>query len=109
MIVLAEVAQHIDTAMIIGCYLAIIGLYVYVFKSNKEIMLMLHRHENESNKHVKSEDLVYKDVCELQVKRFEERINEVKEDVSVVKSDIKDVKSDIKAGFNEMKQLLKVR
>jgi len=102
MITIMAAIQHVDTAMIIGCYLAIIGLYVYVFKCNKEVMLMLHRHENESDKHVTSDDLVYKDVCQLQVKRFEERIQEVK-------NDVQEVKTDIRTGFSEIKQILKAQ
>jgi len=92
--------QHIDTAMIIGCYLAIIGLYIWVFKKLQEITNMQHRHETEANKHVKSEDLVFRDVCQVQVKRFEERISEVKVELG-------EVKSDIRTGFHEIKELLK--
>ena len=86
-------------AAIAGNYIAVIGLYIYAFKSRQEIIDMVYKHENESEKHIKGEDLVFKSVCQLQVKRFEEKIAEVKDEVTAVKSDIK-------IGFREVKDIL---
>ena len=85
--------KHIDAALIVGCYIAIIALYVWVFKTIQELRDMFHRHENKSEKHTPSTDLVFKDVCELQVKRFEEKIDSMKEHLHT--------------GFNEVKELIK--
>jgi len=96
-------------AAIAGNYIAVIGLYIYAFKSRQEIIDMVYKHETESDKHVKSEALVYRDVCKLQVKRFEERIDEVKSEVQGLKSDIDGIKSDISTGFSEVKTLIKAQ
>ena len=84
---------YIQVVMIIGCYLAIIALYVWVFKTTQELRDMFHKHNNESEKHTLSTDLVFKDVCELQVKRFEEKIDSVK--------------ASLHTGFDEVKALIK--
>jgi len=96
--------QYVDTAAIIGCYLAIIGMYVYVFKSKQEILEMVHKHETEVDKHVKSEELVHKAVCDLQVKTFENTMNQLQSDIKNVKSELK---TDINNGFREVKDLIK--
>ena len=92
--------QHVDAALIVGCYVSIIALYVWVFKAIQEIKDMVNKHANSSEKHTSSHDLVFRDVCAVQVKRFEERIDEVKVDVC-------DLKSQINTGFHEVKALIK--
>jgi len=94
--------EHIDTALLVGCCLAILSHAIWTFKNIQEIRGMLFSHENESERHIKSEDLVFRDVCSLQVKRFEEKIAEVKYDVQ-------EVKTDIKNGFNDIKELIKAQ
>ena len=91
--------QHVDTALIVGCYICLISMYVWVFKQVEEVKEMVHAH-NESKLHVSSDDLVFRDVCQIQVKRFEERITEVKEDVSKVQTGMD-------KGFEDIKNLLK--
>ena len=92
--------QHIDTALLVGCYIAIIALYVWVFRTIEEMKEMLYRHQADACKHVESKDLVYRDVCAVQVKRFEENLE-------VVKDDVREVKDQIKIGFDEVKVLIK--
>ena len=66
---------------------------------------MIHAH-NDSDRHVKSEDLVFRDVCELQVKGFEEKIKSVKQDVKEVKQDVSEIKSGMDKGFSDIKNIL---
>lgn len=92
--------QHVDTALIVGCYIAVIYLYVWVFKNMEAMREMLHSHTNQTGQHVEGKDLVYRDVCAIQVKRFEEKLADVK-------SDLIDLKSSINSGFDDVKDALK--
>ena len=85
--------QHIDMALITGCYIAIIYLYVWVFRALEGIKDMVNKHQQDAGKHVDSKDLVYRDVCSIQVKRFEEKLEDVKLSVNV--------------GFSELKAMIK--
>ena len=85
--------QHIDMALIAGCYIAIIYLYVWVFRALEGIKDMVNKHYQDAGKHVDSKDLVYRDVCSVQVKRFEEKLE--------------DVKLSVNAGFSELKEMIK--
>ena len=92
--------QHVDTAMIIGCYLAIIGLYIYTFKTTQQVRDMVFKHQAEKNVHVNSEDIVYKDVCDERLARIDERFENIQGDVS-------EIKTSIHNGFTEVKEMLK--
>lgn len=105
--ILCEVMQHVDTALIVGCYIAIITLYVWTFKTVSGVVNMQHKHETEANKHVKSEDLVYRDVCNLQTKHFQAQIDDVKVDMNEIKIRLKEVKTGMAQGFSEVKDLLR--
>jgi len=85
--------QHIDMALIVGCYIAIIYLYVWVFRALEGIKDMGNKHYQDAGKHVDSKDLVYRDVCSIQVKRFEEKLEDVKQSVN--------------AGFSDLKEMIK--
>ena len=92
--------QYMDTALLVGCYIAIISHILWSIKTIEAVKQMIHQHENRSGQHVDEKDLVRSEVCALQVKRFEEKIAEVKQDVT-------DVKQQIETGFNEVKQLIR--
>ena len=63
---------------------------------------MVYSHEAEVDKHVKCEELVFRDVCNLTVKRFDEKITSVQ-------LEVKELKSDIKVGFREIKELIQAQ
>lgn len=82
---------------VVGCYLAIITMYVWVgrqlvlmFREISEVKDMLNRHKNESDKHTPSTDLVFKDVCDIQVRHFKETVDELK---NTIKEEFTEVKS----------------
>lgn len=92
--------QHVDTYLIIGCYLAILSHVIWTFRSLREMEGEMNKHHQDAGKHVDSKDLVYRDVCSIQVKRFEEKLEDVK-------SDIGEVKTSITNGFGELKTMIK--
>ena len=95
----ASIIQHVDTALLIGCYMAIISHMIWSFKAMQRLRDMLFMHESHSEVHVKSNDLVFRDVCDQKVKNFAESIAEVKQDV-------KEVKQSIDKGFNDLRGLI---
>lgn len=88
---------------------ALLGLYIWTFKQIEGIKQMLRDHEKKVNQHVDSKELVFRDVCELQVKQFHEQLRETKEDVKETKSDVKQLRADVASGFGEIKVLLQQR
>ena len=82
--------DYIGSGLIIGCYLAIITHLIWTFRSLREIEAKMNEHHQDAGKHVDSKDLVYRDVCSIQVKRFEEKLEAVKESVNAGFKDLKD-------------------
>ena len=99
-------ASVIPYAAIAGCYIAIIALYVWVFKQIEGAKNMIHDHRNDADKHVDAKNLVRSEVCALQVKMFEDKIAQVQEDVTEVKNEVTAVKDAIHNGFSEVKSLI---
>ena len=85
--------QHIDMVLIVGCYIAIISHVIWTFRALREMEGDMNKHHQDAGKHVDSKDLVYRDVCSIQVKRFEEKLEDVKQSVNV--------------GFSELKEMIK--
>jgi len=102
----ASIIQHVDTALLIGCYMAIISHMIWSFKAMQKLRDMLFMHESQAEVHVKSNDLVFRDVCDEKVKNFSDAIKDVKQDVKDVKQDVKEVKRSIDQGFNDMRGLI---
>ena len=92
--------QHIDTYLIVGCYLAIITHMIWTLRSLREIEAEMNRHHQDAGKHVDGKELVFRDVCTLQVKRFEEKLEDVKNDVC-------EVKISVNEGFKDIKDMIK--
>jgi len=85
--------QHIDMVLIVGCYIAIISHVIWTFRALREMEGGMNKHHQDAGKHVDGKDLVYRDVCSVQVKRFEEKLEDVKQSVNV--------------GFSELKEMIK--
>ncbi len=78
----------------------VIGLYAWFL-----------RHVTSTNRHPKSGDLVYSDVCEERGKANDEIHKHLKEDIvaAIARSDEKhsELKADMKTGFTEIKDLIR--
>ena len=61
----------IGVGAIAGCYLAILCLYRWWSMEKTNMDKRMTAHETNADSHVDSHDLVYRDVCEERVKRFE--------------------------------------
>ncbi len=92
---IASAMQHIDTALLIFCLASIVGLYVWCFRQISELKTMQADHENKHDIHIKADDLVYRDVCDIHVKHFGEQLTEVKESME--------------KGFDKIESLIKDR
>ncbi len=92
--------EYVGTAAIVGCYLCVIGLYVWVFKTISELKDKMHEHLQKSSQHMDAGELVFKDVCDQKVRRFEDSINGVKEQLS-------EVKKTIGEEFKEVKDMIR--
>ncbi len=102
-------AQHVDTAMIVGCYLAIIGLYIYTFKATQQVRDMVFKHRAEKDIHVNSKDVVYKDVCDERMGRIDDKIETIQSDITEIKTDITEINTGLNKGFGDIKTLLMKR
>lgn len=83
--------EYISIAAIAGCYLAIIGMYVWVFRQIQEVKKMVHDHTQKAGAHIDSDKLVFKEVCDQKVLRFEEKIEDVKETMHKDCAEIKEM------------------
>ena len=92
--------QHIDTVLIVGCYIAIVSHVIWTYRTLRELERDMNVHHQDAAKHIDGKELVFRDVCSLQVKRFEEKLADVK-------SDIGDVKQSINVGFGDLKAMIK--
>jgi len=92
-------SKHIDTVMIIGCYMAIIAHMVWTFKSLQTLRDKLFKHETENEIHTPSSNFICRDVCEERVKHFAEKIDDVK-------SDLVEVKASVDKGFDSLRTLI---
>ena len=86
---------------LIGPILAfLVGLYAWFI-----------RHATGTNRHPKSDDLVYGDVCDERGKANEQAHKGLKESIeaAIAKSDEKhaELKADVKCGFTEIKNLIR--
>lgn len=70
--------EYIGLAAIAGCYLAIIGLYVWVFRQIQEVKNEMNKHKQNHKAHTSSDQLVFKDVCDEKIRRFEEKMDNLK-------------------------------
>jgi len=82
---------HVDAALIIGCYIAIVSHVIWTFRSLREIEAEMNKHHQDAGKHVDGKELVHRDVCSIQVKRFEEKLEDVKQSVNSGFSDLKEM------------------
>lgn len=85
--------EYIGIAAVVGCYLAIIGMYVWVFKQIQEVKKMITDHAQKSEIHTDEDKFVLKAACGPTVVRIEEKV--------------KDIKETMKSEFKELKQLIK--
>ena len=92
--------EYIDTTLLALYLSGLLGLYLYCTKIVSGLREMLYRHQADAEKHVSSNDLVYRDVCEERVKRLEEQIAAVDKKVEGISTTVVD-------GFREMKALLR--
>ena len=100
-IIFAQAAriEHIDTAMIIGCYIAVGGHIVWSFKSIMSMRDMLFMHENKSEIHPHTKDIMFKDVCDERMARIDDKI-------ITIQSDISDIKVSLNKGFDKLTKLI---
>lgn len=91
--------DYIGMAAIIGCYVAIIALYVWVFKTIEGLKDKMNDHHQNAKMHQSSDDLVFKEVCEQKVARFMDTVKGVKEDIG-------EMKKDMKSGFENIVRLI---
>jgi len=82
--------EYIGLAAIAGCYLAIIGLYVWVFRQIQEVKNEMNKHKQNHKVHISSDQLVFKDVCDEKVRRFEEKMDNLKETMENGFTDLKE-------------------
>ena len=69
--------KFLDTAAIIGCYLAIIAHYVWTFKTVSRMREMLYSHENNKSIHGDKENFVRKDVNDATIKRIDDNLGRI--------------------------------
>lgn len=93
-------ANHIDTVMLVGCYIAILSHAVWTFKSIQGTRDMFFKHEAKGSIHQDSKELMFKDVCDERTKRMEQSI-------ANVQSEVVEVKEGMQQGFSEIKELIK--
>ena len=92
--------QHVDTALIVGCYLAIIGVYVWTFKTVQGIRDMQFKHESKKDIHSHRDEFMRADVCMERTARMDDKINSIQDSVA-------EIKDGMHQGFTEIKELLK--
>ena len=83
--------QHLDTALLILCLTAILSNYVWTFCQIQRVKEMIQEHTSKSEVHTDSKELVFKDVCSVQVTAMLDKIGDVKEDVVEIKSIVMDL------------------
>ena len=76
----------IGVTAVAGCYLAIIAMYVWVFRTISEIRKEMYQHMNMADQHVPSKDLVFRGECNQVVKRIEQAVVTNKEGIADFKS-----------------------
>jgi hypothetical protein len=76
------VTNYIGFAAIAGCYLAIIALYVWVFRQVQEMRNDMHKHVQNFDSHTSSDKLMFKDVCDEKVLRIESKVDNLKETIT---------------------------
>jgi len=84
-------SEHVDTALLILCLTALLSNYVWTFLQIQKVKEMIHEHTSKSGVHTDSKELVFKDVCSIQVKAVLDKISGVKEDVEEIKSIVRDI------------------
>ena len=92
--------EHMDTVLIIGCYIAIVSHVIWTFRALRELEKDMNIHHQDAGKHIDGKELVFRDVCTLQVRRFEEKLADVKNDIG-------EVKQSVNAGFSDLKTMIK--
>ena len=91
---------YIGVASIAGCYLAIIAMYVWVFKTVSEIRKEMNSHMNCADQHASAKDLVFSRECQQTVKRIEALIDSNKEQTASIKEYMSEE-------FKEIKQMIR--
>lgn len=99
--------KYVDTALIAGCYIAIIGLYVWVFKTFSELKESMHEHEMQDDRHVKVDDLVRRGDCDGRFQVIQTEIAGVKTDLSRQDKKIDKMTDQIDDGFSRVVEALK--
>jgi hypothetical protein len=92
--------EFLNLSAVVGCYLAIIGMYVWVFRSISELRKEMQQHMSLSDQHASVRDLMSRGECSQTVKRIEEAAKMGKESFA-------DFKKYIGEEFKEMKEMIK--
>lgn len=88
--------DYIGIAAIAGCYLAIIAMYVWVFKSISEIRKEMYQHMNMADQHASVKDLVHRGECQQTVRRIECLVDMNKELIAGMKQYMADEFKEVK-------------
>lgn len=81
--------EYLNVGAVIGCYLAIIGVYVWVFRQIQEVKNEMLKHVGEYDVHTDSDKLVFRDVCDQKVLRIEGKVDDLKNTVTTELREIK--------------------
>ena len=81
--------EYLNVGAVIGCYLAIIGVYVWVFRQIQEVKNEMLKHTGEYAMHTDSGKLVFRDVCDQKVLRIEGKVDDLKNTVTTELREIK--------------------
>lgn len=92
--------EIVSYAAIAGCYLAIIALYVWVFKVINEVKDQMNHHHQDGAIHADSGNFQRRDVCQQTVLRIEQSMR-------TLGGEMKEVKSQMSEGFKNVVDLLK--
>ena len=94
--------EYVSIAAIAGCYMAIIALYVWVFKSIQEVKDKMGEHTQQGDIHVSCKELIFRDICDERVKRIEAS-------VAALKENQEQLKELMQGGFEDVKNSIKNR
>jgi hypothetical protein len=92
--------EFVNLTAIVGCYLAVIGMYVWVFRTISDVRKEMQQHMSLSDQHASARDLMSRGECSQTVKRIEEAANMGKESFI-------DFKKYIGEEFKEIKEMIK--
>ena len=98
--------DYIGLAAVVGCYLAIIGMYVWVFRQIQEVKNSLIDHAQQRRCHPDATDLVSSKLCDERVKRIEGKVDDLKENLREVLKTVfaEELKDTVRGVLREINQ-----